>query len=486
MLFVYRDTFRSVVDTWDTNSTFSHGFLIVPLCLWLAWRNRAGLVSVECRPSWPGALVVVGCVAAWVVGRGVGVLGFEQAAAIALVPALTLAICGVGVVRVMAMPLAYLTFAVPIGHALVPLLMHTTADVATWALKLSLVPVHRSDMYISIPDGKFEVARACSGLNYVVTGLALGALYSYLTYAGWRKRLLSMVAFVVVPVFANGLRVYLTILISHFTHMRFGPGAEHVWFGRAFFIMVMLAMFWVGRRWGDDVAPPVAGAPPQPMHRPVGAGWAAFAVAILAICAGPPYLASATTEVERQLAGESARVAFGGGRSGWAGPIEARDSWKPLYSGARSQGATRYTSATGEPVDVYVAVYGLGTSGGAEMVSYQNRIFLDEHRSLGRDNVRRVALGGLGGLRARDLQVDDDSGRHRVWYWFMVGRRTMTSPYAVKVHEALAFLTRRAVTERIVTLATPESASDERTLGDFAAAHAVCLRSGFSAEACVN
>ena len=52
-------------------------------------------------------------------------------------------------------------------------------------------------MYISIPSGDFEVAKACSGLKFVIAGLMLGTLYSFLTYSSWRKRLLSMAAFLV-------------------------------------------------------------------------------------------------------------------------------------------------------------------------------------------------------------------------------------------------------------------------------------------------
>src|SRR5512140_3351373 len=98
-LWVYRDTFAAVVETWHTNSTFSHGYLIAPISLWLAWRNRGALAGLSVGPSWLGALAMLGCVAAWVVGRGAGVLGVEQAAAIAMIPALVLATCGLQVVR---------------------------------------------------------------------------------------------------------------------------------------------------------------------------------------------------------------------------------------------------------------------------------------------------------------------------------------------------------------------------------------------------
>ena len=66
-------------------------------------------------------------------------------------------------------------------------------------------------------------------------------------------RNVCVLAAVLIPVLANGLRVYLTILASHLTNMRFGPGEEHITFGRIFFLVVIFAMLWIGRRWHDDM-----------------------------------------------------------------------------------------------------------------------------------------------------------------------------------------------------------------------------------------
>ena len=102
------------------------------------------------------------------------------------------------------------------------------------------IPVLRSHMYLTIPYGQFEVARACSGLNYFVTSLVLGVLYAYLNYRGWTKRIVCVAAFLVFPVVLNILRVYVIVVVSYLTEMRFGPGTEHVMFGRIFFVVVML------------------------------------------------------------------------------------------------------------------------------------------------------------------------------------------------------------------------------------------------------
>jgi exosortase A len=485
LLWTYRGTLADIVQLWRTNSTFSHGPLILPISAWLAWRNRDAFHATAWVPSWTGAVAVLALVALWVAASGAGVAGVEQFAVVAMIPALVLAVFGRKAASALVFPLAYIMLAVPIGHALVPILMQSTAKLATLALQLTAVPVWQTHMYITIPGGHFEVARACSGLNYVVTGFALGLLYSYVTYSGWRKRLLSVLAFIVVPVVANGLRVYLTILVAHLTDMRYGPGEEHVWFGRVFFLVVIISMFFVGRRWRDAdpqsaavvLAVPPSAAVPNPM-------WLAALLTGVALVAGPHYLRAAERAIEAQLTKESERLELPAGPTGWVGPTERRDAWRPLYSGARIERAVTYADAAGGRVDLFVAVYGIGKAGGGEMISFGNRMFAGEANSLGIAGRRAVELPAGGAFVVNELTITDGRGPYRVWQWFMVGDRPVLGRYAVKGLESVAFVTHGALTERIVTLAAPIDGSEQDRLQSFFDANARCLGAGLEVEAC--
>jgi exosortase A len=481
--FALRDSYLSIIDLWVNNSTFSHGWLIVPIATWLAWRARAAIASVPLRPSWVGLAAMLACLTLWLVGAGSGVAGIEQFAVVALVIASFTTALGLSAARAWLVPLGFLLFGVPVGHALVPALMQMTADFASFALRLTGVPVVRSFMLISIPGGDFEVARACSGLNYLVTGLVLGTLYSYLNYRGWRKRALGVLAFLVIPVLANGLRVYFTILMSHLTDMRFGPGAEHVWFGRVFFILVMLMMFWIGRRWHDD---------PRPTARPSGVVAGSFAptaalpvlVGLGLVVATPAYLNATVARAEARLAQETSHLALPVARADWSGPHALREAWKPFFRGGRIERLGSYLDSSGGRVDAYVGVYGIGGRGSAEMISFGNRIAAAEHTSLVQRQRRSVDLPARDAFTVVQQDVSGPFGPHRVWYWYSVGERVVHDRYRVKALEAVAFLARGAVSERIVTLATADDAGADARLESFLAAHAGCVTRGFVAEAC--
>ena len=481
----YFDTFNAIVHKWQSDAAFSHGFLILPISLWLAWRRRELLAATPLQPSVLGVAAMLLTLLAWMVARGSGVLVIEQFAAVAMIPALVLAALGWPATRVLIVPLAFLFFMVPFGRGLVPVLMQATADFSTLLLHWTGVPIYRTHMYISIPSGNFEVARACSGLNYFTTSLVLGFLYAYVNYRGWLKRATCVAAFIVIPVILNGLRVYFTILVSHLTDMRFGPGTEHVTFGRIFFIVMMLALFWIGRRWHDDM--PSATEAASGRSRGAVAPWTTWwplPVACLIALAGPPFVATSIARASEHLSDRESLAALPAPAAGWQGPLDAAGRWRPLYTGGLLERQAIYRTPEGRSIDVFVAVYGLGTTVGAEMISYSNVMFPEEHGSLAEDAYHLLTLPDGTSFRVREVVAGYGGDRKLVWHWFVVGERPSLNPYATKALEALAFVTRSADSERIVAINTPLDDSAAQRLEAFILAHGRCVALGFPAEAC--
>jgi exosortase A len=485
---VYRSTYASLLEKWIGDAAYSHGFLIVPISAWLAWRKRSELAGVEFTPSVWGAFAALASTMAWLVARGSGILVVEQFAAVALIPSLVLAALGWPAFRVLLAPLAFLVLAVPFGRSLVPALMQSTADFSTLLLRWSGVPVFRSHMHISIPGGNFEVARACSGLNYFITSFVLGVLYAYLNFRAWRKRLLCVAAFVVIPIILNALRVYITILVSHWTDMRFGPGYEHVTFGRIFFIVSMLLLFWIGRRWHDEDTRAPATHPPPALMRPVlWTGWWPLLLACGFAMAGPTFLQASIARSRAAVADTSGLINFPRGSDPWRGPAGVEEhAWRPLYRGGIAERQVRYADAGEANVDVFVAVYGLGNTLGHEMISYGNVVSGDERTSLASEMVRRVEVADGRALNVRELQVNDTEGARLVWYWFVVGKRPVTGNISAKVLEAFMFVTGRADLERIVVLSTPGDQQARGTLEAFIRSHGSCVVLGFTREECTS
>jgi EpsI family protein len=379
-----------------------------------------------------------------------------------------------------------MNFQVPFGRALVPYLVDFTADISTLQLQWSGVTVYRTHTLINIPGGWFQVARACSGVSFLMTALVLGLLYAELNFTSWRKRVVAVLLAMAIAVVANALRVYITIGVSHLTNIEFGPGGEHITFGRFFFIGIMLATFWVGRRWHDeDPGMPAwvrALAPAPPTVRP--ALWAAPVVALVALLAAPPYQAM----FQRQLAQEASAaagtlVSLPAAREAWSGPAADPSAWRPQYHDALSEAGGSYRDASGGRVDAWVGVYGIGLTGGAEMISYANVLYPEEQAVVPEVAMQHLDLAGRT-LEVKELRVPDGGAGQLVWHWYVVGDRVATSPYVVKALEGATWLTHHARTERVVTLATRYDEGAHARLEAFVHSHAACVASSFAAEAC--
>ena len=65
LLFVYRDAAAYTVKTWLDNGTYTHGFLIFPISLWLIWRRRETLAAISPLPDYRGIAAVVLCALLW-------------------------------------------------------------------------------------------------------------------------------------------------------------------------------------------------------------------------------------------------------------------------------------------------------------------------------------------------------------------------------------------------------------------------------------
>src|SRR5690606_13668824 len=136
---------------------------------------------------------------------------------------------------------------VPFGDEIVPGLQTITAELAIALTHASGVTAFIDGIFIDTPAGLFEVAEACSGVKFLVAMVALGALVAHLCFASALRRAFFMLAAMIVPVIANGVRAWGTIYIAQSQGIDFAAGFDHIVYGWIFFALVMLAV--IGGAW---------------------------------------------------------------------------------------------------------------------------------------------------------------------------------------------------------------------------------------------
>ncbi|MDM5176052.1 exosortase A [Massilia sp. DJPM01] len=426
----YFETAASIVGIWDSSGTFAHGYVILPISLWLIWGRRDALRAMPVRPWWPALVLLAGCGAAWLLGEMGEVQIVRHYAFVAMLPLSALAILGLPIARSLAFPLAFMLFAVPFGDVFIEPLIGMTANFTVDALIATGIPVFREGNNFSIPTGNWSVVEACSGVRYLISSVTLGCLYAYLTYRTTWRRALFIAASIIVPIFANGARAYLIVMIGHLSGMTLAVGFDHLIYGWVFFGFVMFLLFWIGAIWREDIAPAadaaaapaVPDAPPAPLNKLLPA-----ALAVIA-CVGiwPAY----NYYLEKTEPAPAPVVLTEVATSAPRGP--AFVDWTPAFPTASAE-LQQFHAPDGQPVGFKLLYYRKPPEG-TKLISTTNRLspVKDPVWRTITTVVRDEAIGARG-LRLRESSMSGPSGKMLVWHWYWIDGSTTSNDYAGKL-----------------------------------------------------
>ncbi len=226
---------------WMKSPYYGHGPIIPLLAGWIIYTRRHDFLTARAEGgNWWGAPIVLVSLGihGWAIFRDVN---FPQGfAMIGVIAGLALLLWGWERAKVLAFPIAFLCFMVPVGRLLVTKLSNPlqigSAAVAARVPMLLGVPTQVHGTTIVIPDYTFEVAQACSGLKSIIAMTALAALFAYLVVAPMYKRLILLASSIPVALAANSCRIALTLLLGR----SFGPAAAEGFFHSLSGIMVFL------------------------------------------------------------------------------------------------------------------------------------------------------------------------------------------------------------------------------------------------------
>jgi exosortase A len=450
LIAVYWETAASIVAIWNRSETYAHGFLILPISAFLVWRRRGVLASLTPRVAWLGLLAMGGLAVFWLAGEAADVLLARQMAVVAFIPAAVWALLGFRVLRAVAFPMAFLIFAVPWGQGFVPHLQDFTALFSVRLLEITGIPVFWEGRLISIPSGDFEVAEACSGIRYVIASLALGALYAYLSYQSNWRRLAFLVAALVVPVLANGLRAYGIIMLAHLSNHRLATGVDHFIYGWVFFGVVMLTLFWVGSFWAES-RQTSQGISVDPVGRTATAPPRLLIAALLTLGVGGtgPLAAQYTEALQR---GMKTQVAIPRAADGWRGPVVPTRPWQPNFRGADFTRHRVYQRNGGNGSAHLLVIHYRRERQGAELVNDRNRLYGEQWRLVG-STTRPLGIGSEASRTVRELRLSAGSDDRLVWTWYIIGGWATGRPVLAKGFTAVNRLIGRPGDATLVAVA---------------------------------
>ncbi len=243
---------------WWTNEGNSHGLLIVPLVLYIVWRQWESILAVPAAVDLRGLWLTLAACCVYVVGRMAAEFFLTRISFVLLLAGLAWTFWGYARLRKLAFPILLLATMVPLptivfNQFAAPLQL-LASRVATDTAQLLGVAIYREGNIIHLADTTLGVAEACSGLR-AISSLVIGALLlGYLDLDRiWAKVVLFGLA-VPAAILTNVIRVAGTALLAD-RDPELATGFYHTFSGWLVFLVglgILLALTKLLKRLSGD------------------------------------------------------------------------------------------------------------------------------------------------------------------------------------------------------------------------------------------
>ena len=335
-------------------------------------------------------------------------------------------------------------FSVPVGEQLIPYLQEIAADGSVALLSLTGIPLFRSGLYIEIPQGRFLVAEACSGVSFFIVSFVIGSLYSYLNLVSTKRQIIFVAISLVFPIVANVLRVYGIILIAYWTDMEYAAGADHLIYGWFFFAFVIICLLGIGELMREKVnaeQPFVNFSPSWEINK------AAFAFCMLLVSLSSVWLYQVKLSAGEGNESASSFVSINNRQCD-----NTQVDLKPEFDNPNS------ISETGVLVEgrCVATVYEAWFNGiDNELISYLNRAYNQDSWSLVSKEDSTLEISPLG-LSLPAFVLSSPSGdKVKYTLWYELGNSRFNSKVDAKLQEIIDALSGERRQGKIVIVATP-------------------------------
>jgi exosortase len=217
---LFGDVLLSLVDDWWNVPAYSHGLLLPPFALYIAWLNRQRILARPAMYDARGIVVLAGACALLILGTAASEYFLMRVSFVVLLAGLVLTFQGEARLRALAFPLLLLLTMIPLPvivyNALAAPLQLLASDVAFHVASAVGVSIFRDGNVLHLGGGALGVAEACSGLNSLSSLMVGSVLIGYLCCTSMWARIVVCCLSVPVAVAVNVFRVAGTAILSDY------------------------------------------------------------------------------------------------------------------------------------------------------------------------------------------------------------------------------------------------------------------------------
>lgn len=245
---------RHLVEQWASDEDVGHGFFVPIVAGFIAWQRRDEILSMELKPSWWGAALMLWGLVQGYLGQLAAELFLQRSSVLISLVGILLLVGGSRLIKILLFPLLLLPFMIPIPQVIYnqitfPLQLFASS-VAEFALGLINIPVLREGNVLTLASQKLDVAEACSGIRSLLSLTFLSLVYAYFFDKKVWMRWALLIGSIPLCILANAARVTLTGILSEI-NTQLAQGFYHEVEGWIIFIVdlvLLIALHWTINR----------------------------------------------------------------------------------------------------------------------------------------------------------------------------------------------------------------------------------------------
>lgn len=438
---------------------YSYGFLIPGISAYLVWLRRDKLFQLKPLPDYmAGSFLLAAGLSALFIGQAGGILALQQVSLMITLPGIVLFLFGRVVLKALWLPITFLWFMIPIWEVITDPLHFPfqafSANLGVMLLRAVGIPVFQDGVLIHLPNITLEVARACSGVNYLIAVLATSIPLATIVLIDVRKRIVLVLLAVTVSALANSVRVALIGLLAYYDLSGDLHGPYHALHGVFVSMVGYLVIFgglWVLSR-GQHGSHPKPFLPAGSERKwnigwnQIKTSWGILVVVLLLVGAFRHIDLSQPVPLRQDLS-ELSLVS-----AGWVG----RDApFTEKYQGADRSLSRIYRAASGEEVQLSVWYFESQTQG-KELINPSTAKLHSDARRV-KENV-----GQRGEVEMNQLLRHGGEKAQAILFWYDLNGRIVAGQHAAKFYTVFDAVAHGRTNGAMVWLSV-DLTSDDRT-----------------------
>jgi len=434
---LYWPTWFALSDKWsfDTRS-YSHGYLIALASLVLLVQSAINAPQLEGRFRWPAIVGLLAVCVVWLAAYLANVF-ILQAALLPIIFFLAVAsVFGAPPAWTYLFPVFFFYFAVPVWDYLTGTLQAITIEVTAGLLGLLRIPALIEGSFVFLPSGIFEIASGCSGLNFLIVGLALGTFYAQQYLRSGKYQVLFVGVTTAFMLILNWSRVTIIVVAGYLTDMQhYLVAVDHYKFGWLLFVLVLIPLYFIGRSFEKRERRQGRSFTVRPSfnEESLAPGMLSARIVLSALILSIAPLAGVVLDDRvDQIDHANLTPPLSVGDWRWQ-PLPTTD-WQPRFLGAEQEVTGKYV-LDDEHIEVYANLYARQRQG-AELIGSSNSLF--DRGNWRKESLSTIALELTSGkkMSAMQLEVTSRDRRKQLYvFWYVVDDDVLVSSFKVKLRE---------------------------------------------------